>query len=282
MLNQFQEACGRVYFPAIPVDQEEVLPARLSQLCGLLLVPYGAPGPTSWVSKADVEATADNTVTDNSKAKWVTGKGGIETPEDVVVEIGKDERFVSRRLYTLNFEINLKCTQHLSLIQRLQSRYPWFRLWAATKGGRFIGGPSGIVPKFVTASAPYGAGRDDLERGDITIQWFADIDPLATNMSGLFTNVSGDSPTPIANVMFYQQAFAAAATSALTWTENSGVLPTSNTAAQILVFQNGQKLEETVQYTISHLTAPAESTITIGALTHYPGANYEVLAVVTS
>ena len=52
---------------------------------------------------------------------------------------------------------------------------------------------------------------------------------------------------------------------------NSGITAVSNTDAQVMVFQNGQKIWPGVQYTISG------STITIDAGTHYDGANYEVI-----
>jgi ketopantoate reductase len=52
---------------------------------------------------------------------------------------------------------------------------------------------------------------------------------------------------------------------------NSGITQVSNTNANVLVFQNGQKLIPTVQYIISG------STIGINVDTHYDGANYEVV-----
>ena len=52
---------------------------------------------------------------------------------------------------------------------------------------------------------------------------------------------------------------------------NSGITQVSNQNANVLVFQNGQKLLPTVQYTISG------STITIDANTHYNGSNYEII-----
>jgi len=83
----------------------------------------------------------------------------------------------------------------------------------------------------------------------------------------------GEGISNIYTVRIYRQAFSNSQTAALVWTQNNGTLPT-NTAAQVFVFQEGQKLEETVQYTIS------ASTITIDAATHYAGANYEVIAFI--
>jgi hypothetical protein len=134
----------------------------------------------------------------------------------------------------------------------------------------------------VSTNQPYLRG-DDAERGFINIDWYAQGPPQATTLN-IFSDDAGSglSPIPISNVMWYAQSFPAQATSTLTWTQNSGILPTSNTQAQTLVFQNGQKLEETVQYTFNHLSAPGESEIIVNALTHFAGSNYEVLTVVTS
>lgn len=284
MINDFLAAtCSRVLMPAIAADQNTQLPPKLSEISGLLILPLGSAGPTSWISKDAVEATSDNTVADNTKAKWIIGRGEMPQPEDVVVDLGKDERRIARRLYSLEFEVNVRCDPELSFLKTFQRNYRSFRFWFATRGNRFLGGTQGIHPKFVTAWAPM--LRDDVERGFIRIEWFADGAPTRATISNLFGDGAGEgeTPTPIENVMYYQQSFASASTSALTWTANSGVLPSSNTAAQVLVFQNGQKLEESAgQYSISHLTGPSESTITIGASTHYSGANYEVIAVVTS
>jgi len=284
MINDFLAAdCKRVFIPAITADQNTQLPPRLSEICGLLVLPLGSAGPTDWTDGNAVEETSDNTVIDNSKAKWIIGRGEMQAPEDIVVEMGKDERRIARRLYALEFEVNVRCDPELSFLKAFQRNYRAFRFWFATRGNRFLGGTNGIYPKFVTAWSPF--LRDDLERGFIRIEWYADGAPTRATVNNLFGGGSGeeDTPVPIENVMYHQQSFASTSTSTLTWTANSGVLPSANTAAQILVFQNGQKLEEDAgQYSISHLTGPSESTITIGSNTHFSGANYEVIAVVTS
>ena len=74
-------------------------------------------------------------------------------------------------------------------------------------------------------------------------------------------------------VSIFNQEFIATFSNVLTWTQNSGKLPTTNLLAAIHVYQNGQKLIDS-QYTI---TAPA--TITIDANTHYDGSNYIVFAI---
>ena len=74
-------------------------------------------------------------------------------------------------------------------------------------------------------------------------------------------------------VSIFNQEFLDTTSGTLTWTQNSGKLPTTNLLAAIHVYQNGQKLIDS-QYSI---TAPA--TITIDANTHYDGSNYIVFAI---
>jgi len=75
-------------------------------------------------------------------------------------------------------------------------------------------------------------------------------------------------------ISVFLQEFIEVSSSTLTYTENNGILPSTNLGATIHVYQNGQKLIAT-QYTI---TAP--DTITIDANTHYDGANYIVFAII--
>ena len=69
----------------------------------------------------------------------------------------------------------------------------------------------------------------------------------------------------------YQQDYDNHGSNVLTWTENGGVLPDGETKARIQVYMNGQKLRETLNYTISG------SDITIDSNLHYNGAYYEVI-----
>jgi hypothetical protein len=74
-------------------------------------------------------------------------------------------------------------------------------------------------------------------------------------------------------VSIFNQEFLDTTSAILTWTQNSGKLPTTNLLAAIHVYQNGQKLIDS-QYNI---TLPA--TITIDSNTHYDGSNYIVFAI---
>jgi hypothetical protein len=74
-------------------------------------------------------------------------------------------------------------------------------------------------------------------------------------------------------IAIFNQEFLDTTSNILTWTQNSGKLPTTNLNASIHVYQNGQKLVDS-QYTI---TLPA--TITIDSNSHYDGSNYIVFAI---
>lgn len=75
-------------------------------------------------------------------------------------------------------------------------------------------------------------------------------------------------------INIFSQEFLDTSSNVLTFTQNSGVLPLTNTAASIQVYHNGQKLIAS-QYVI---TQP--STITIDSLTHYDSSNYIIFAII--
>jgi len=288
--NEFLgDACTDITLPAIESNQHCVLQPRLSQVVGLLILPCGVAGPNDWTQQTDMEGLVDNTVSDNSAAKWLIGKGGVNDPEPVEVSVGKVDTVIARRIYSMEFELSVAPDTHYTFIQKLQRQYNNFNFWFGTLGGRVIGGPKGIKAKYLDAFVRYGAGEEDTEIGIINLEWWPDGEANRTDMPGLFgvstpyqrgisnlpSSVSGAGAN--AQVNFYADNYEGQVSRNLSWTKNSGDLPASNTRAQILVFQNGQKLEETVQYAISYNTGPGESTITIDSTTHYNGANYEVL-----
>lgn len=83
----------------------------------------------------------------------------------------------------------------------------------------------------------------------------------------------------IETLRYYYQKFTTGPV--LTWTQSNGHIPTSNTTAQVMVFQNGQKLIETDSYTIARNTAAGESELSINGTVHYDGAVYEVIVIQT-
>jgi hypothetical protein len=92
---------------------------------------------------------------------------------------------------------------------------------------------------------------------------------VSSNVTETINNVTVNG----SNVSIFNQEFLDTTSAILTWTQNSGKLPTTNLLAAIHVYQNGQKLVDS-QYSI---TLPA--TITIDSNTHYDGSNYIVFAI---
>jgi hypothetical protein len=92
---------------------------------------------------------------------------------------------------------------------------------------------------------------------------------VSSNVTETINNVTIDG----SNISIFNQEFLNTSSAVLTWTQNAGVLPVTNLAASVHVYQNGQKLIAS-QYVI---TAPA--TITIDSNTHYNGSNYIVFAI---
>lgn len=275
----------QVLLPAVCVNQPEAAPPLFSQITGLVVLPNGAPGPSNWTLAEDINGIIDNSSTDNSKAKFIEGKGGIAEREVVIADLGKRTRHKAGARYVLEFEFSIRNDGQYSFAQKMQGNYKAFQFWFLTYGGRTLGGSVGIAPDYADAVMPMGRESDDVEKCILSIEWYADADVLRTSTGGDITSPSGGiTPTPLVDVVYYHQPFTGQSSNVLTWTENGGVLPTTNTQAQIWVFQRGQKLEEgaAVQYTISHNTAPGESQIIINSATHYTGADYEVIAIITS
>lgn len=73
------------------------------------------------------------------------------------------------------------------------------------------------------------------------------------------------------------QSYPNSQTNVLAWTANGGVLPSTDQDGNIIIFQNGQFLEPTIQYVVS-----GASEFTIDPLTHFNGANYVAIALVSS
>ena len=182
MLNRFLGTnCGRVLLPALPA-QDCLIPPKLSQVCGVIVSPMGVALPADWTAKADVLGIIDNDVSDNSAAKYLPGVGEIEEPEEITPSIGKDERRLSRRLFTLSLDVPTGEDERYEFLRDLQTGWRVFRFWFVTVGGRLLGGQTGIAPHFVTVSFPYGGGDSDVERGVLRLEWFADGDPGRATM----------------------------------------------------------------------------------------------------
>jgi hypothetical protein len=98
----------------------------------------------------------------------------------------------------------------------------------------------------------------------------AGASPQSGTVTGSGSGLVGANGATV-NIQLSYTPFINSMTNVLVLPVNSGITQVSNTNANVLVFQNGQKLIPTIQYIISG------STIGIDVNTHYDGANYEVV-----
>lgn len=166
---------------------------RLSQLCGLIILPDEADLPADWTDAQQWALVLDNSITGNEKGRYLAGEGEVDEPEADETNYPKREIRITKRLYTLDFTVkNLSDIQY-EFLRQLQCGWKGFRFWYETLGGRLLGGAGGITPFFVDAVIPYDGGRSDKERGEIMIQFESDGDPDRADVSGIGEAVEGAS-----------------------------------------------------------------------------------------
>jgi len=110
---------------------------------------------------------------------------------------------------------------------------------------------------------------NDLTKVSNTIT-LAGSTPQSGTVTGSGSGLVGANGASV-NIQLSYTPFINSMTNVLVLPVNSGITQVSNTNANVLVFQNGQKLIPTIQYIIGG------STIGINVNTHYDGANYEVV-----
>ena len=110
---------------------------------------------------------------------------------------------------------------------------------------------------------------NDLTKVSNTIT-LAGSTPQSGTVTGSGSGLVGANGATV-NIQLSYTPFLNSNTNVLILSANSGITQVSNTNANVLVFQNGQKLIPTIQYIISG------STVGINVNTHYDGANYEVV-----
>ena len=110
---------------------------------------------------------------------------------------------------------------------------------------------------------------NDLTKVSNTIT-LAGASPQSGTVTGSGSGLVGANGATV-NIQLSYTPFLNSMTNVLVLAANSGINQVSNTNANVLVFQNGQKLIPTNQYIISG------STVGINVNTHYDGANYEVV-----
>lgn len=176
-------------FAAIPTDQDCILPPKLSQVSDVYWQPTGAEAPFSYSGDTVTAPSGaiDNSATDNSKSKWLVGKGGVAEPEVSTYDGPKGKTAVTKRRYRLEFEVNVREKAMYDMVRYFQCNPTNFNCWYADRGDFLYGGENGITPVFSDGLLPKGNGDDDNQFGTIIIEYETDngdpprhTNPLAT------------------------------------------------------------------------------------------------------
>lgn len=166
--------------PAIDVNQDcTSYPQTLSQVSDLYIIPTAADDiMASWsTTPTAVTDAIDNTIEDNTKAKWLVGIGGIAAPDKTTTDYPKLKRKNDERLYTLTFRVlNLSDAQY-NFLRQLQCGWTGFTFYYGDLADYVYGIAGGLVPEFIDVDFPKGEGNSDKNVGILTLQWRADGDP---------------------------------------------------------------------------------------------------------
>jgi hypothetical protein len=148
-----------------------------SQIIRLIILPDAAQRPVDWTVGLDWEAVTDNASNTVAFGRILYGKGGIAEPVEASLNLGKINRQITRRRYTLDFEMTAS-EQNRALFRHMQAGGLDFRFWFFTAGSWLFGGASGIKPLVVSAVTAFLPGGNDFELGRIRLEFAADSDPV--------------------------------------------------------------------------------------------------------
>lgn len=162
--------CDGWNMPAITTCQDgTTYQQRRSEIAGLLILPTGATPPGNWENIADWVSTIDNEETDDTKGKYIVGRGSFLPDAQVEVSLAGG-RFIENRerTYRLNMAVLNIDDGHSDLCRKLQTNSRRFSFWLLTVGDRLIGGTNGMRPIRVNADFVLASGTDSREVWNIT------------------------------------------------------------------------------------------------------------------
>ena len=148
---------GTLDFPALPDYSNECIPIPgKSQINEIYITPDGATDGFNY-SGGDPTLTVggfDNSVTDNSKSKFLPCSGGMDAPEPEIWEGPKEIDTVISRRYQLNLEIPYETIAEYLYLKHFQGNYRKYIVRFGDLDGWLFGGENGIRPFFVDAQFP--------------------------------------------------------------------------------------------------------------------------------
>jgi hypothetical protein len=188
--------------PALPADPFCLVSPDYSQVAMLVIAPCESEDPFA-LAEGDVilSTTAiNNANTDNTAPRLLVVQGGVDEHEPVVYDGPFRRQIISQRGFTLTASISLADNTVYRFLQFLQCN-PNFRFWyidVANWGHGPVaveGSIAGLTPSLVNVQMPKGAGRDDLQKANIIIQWEDKGDPIRWE-SPLTATTACEPPEP--------------------------------------------------------------------------------------
>lgn len=177
-----------VIYPELAEDQNCISStafSKLSQICDLWIRPNEVTtAPTAFTTGdmgAYLTAEVDNTNTDNTKIKWLVGKGELTVPDKTTLALPKGQSRTTKRTYTINYEVFGIDKRKYKFLQTLQCGDTGFDFQFANLGGDLFGdedtSPFFITPTSIDVDMPLGAGDDDTVSATIVITFDANVNP---------------------------------------------------------------------------------------------------------
>ncbi len=176
--------CDAFDIPALAQCQDTTTYLQLrSQVGGLLILPVGATPPDDWELQSDWASVVDNSATDNSKAKYLVGRGSFLPNGIVDINLAGGRLIENReRFYRLTFVVLNMNDGHTGFGKKLQKNIRNFDVWILTIGDRMIGGEKGLRPYYVNADFVFNEGNDDREQMIVTMDFVFEQFPAMTSM----------------------------------------------------------------------------------------------------
>jgi hypothetical protein len=160
-------------FGQLATDQNCQEVPYLSQISDLYITPVGGLDAFDYSggNPTLVSGGIDNADLTNSKTKWLVGIGGVAEPEETPYNGPKGSILVIKRIYTLEFEVNVRSNLTRDFLRQLQCNPKNFTFRFGTRGGQLYGGEDGIEPFSSNARLVLGNGAEDFELGRIIITY---------------------------------------------------------------------------------------------------------------
>lgn len=167
-------ACDDFTIPVFEACQDSTsYPQRLTQICGIIIVPEGAEKPSDWETMEGWDGIIDNNDTTGTKARYLVGIGSFLPDRQTVADLAEGRKTeIKERNYRLDYNVLNMTDGHVGFGHLLENGYKNFDVYLETLGGRLIGGPPGMRPVFADCKFPFGGGNTNTEAMNIIADFF--------------------------------------------------------------------------------------------------------------